>query len=64
MAGTGGEGGWVWRDQGLGFASLEHLLSALHARLLLDVLPPVANITEVLLLGVGWVHGCKQCPPG
>lgn len=54
----------MWRDQGLGFASLEHLLPALHARLLLNVLPPVTNITEVLLLREGWVRGCKQCPPG
>lgn len=35
----------------LGLASLEHLLSALHARLLLNVLPPVTDITEILLLG-------------
>lgn len=63
-AGTGGSGGRVWRGRCLGLASLEHLLPALHARLLFDVLPPVTNITEVLLLGEGWVCGCKQCPRG
>lgn len=52
-AGTGGGRGWVWRGRCLGLASLEHLLPALHARLLLDVLPPVTDITEVLLLGEG-----------
>lgn len=63
-AGTGGGRGRVWRGRCLGLASLEHLLPALHSRLLLDVLPPVTNITEVLLLGEGWAHGCEQCPLG
>lgn len=63
-AGTGGSRGRVWRGRCLGLASLEHLLPALHAGLLLNVLPPVTDITEVLLLGEGWAHGCRQCPPG
>lgn len=37
---------------GLGLG-LEHLLAALHARLLLDVLPPVAHVAQVPLLGRG-----------
>lgn len=54
---TGESRGWVWRGRCLRLASLEHLLPALHAGLLLNVLPPVTNITEVLLLGEGWAHG-------
>lgn len=58
----------MWRHGCLGLASLKHLLSALHARLLLDVLPPVTDITEILLLREGWLHWCEWCqgqdPPG
>lgn len=66
--GTVGRAGQVWRHRCLGLASLKHLLSAFHAGLLLDVLPPVTNITEILLLREGWLHWCERCqgkdPPG
>lgn len=44
--------GWDWGSGQLGLR-LEHLLPALHARLLLDILPPVTHVTQVPLLRVG-----------
>lgn len=44
---------------------LEHLLPALHARLLLDVLPPVTHVTQVPFLGVGPAKASgPRSPPG
>lgn len=63
-AGKGGSGGQLRRGRCLGLASLEHLLPALHARLLLDILPPVTDIAEVLLLEERWAHRCEWCPWG
>lgn len=69
---SGGDGrGWQWekwRDQCLGLSSLKHLLPALHAGFLLNVLPPVTHITKVLLLQKGelcmkrWTHGVTTDP--
>lgn len=63
-AGTAGRGGQVWTRRCLGLASLEHLLSALHARLLLNVLPPVTDIAEILLLGRDGCVGANGAPQG
>lgn len=44
--------GWDWGSGQLGLR-LKHLLPALHARLLLNILPPVTHVTKVPLLRVG-----------
>lgn len=44
--------GWDWGSGQLGLR-LEHFLPALHARLLLNILPPVTHVTQVPFLRVG-----------